>query len=330
MPIQTTNKKVLVTGGAGFIGSHTVDEFLSAGYKVTVLDNLRTGDLKNLEHITDSEHSQRNQFTFVEGDIRNAELVASLIDNETSIVHLAALISVPESIENPELAHDINVNGTHNLLLKAKEKNAPRFVSASSAAIYGLHAPVPTPESVKHDPLSPYGIHKSINEQYGKLYAELYGLQCVFLRFFNVYGPRQKAEGGYPSVIPAFIKKVLAGEPAKINGSGSISRDFIFVKDIARALRLAVEVPIENLADKDSGHKENFTAINIAGGTPTTLDTLWNTMCEIKGVQLKPIYGEKRVGDIEVSIADVKKAKEKLGFETQVGLKEGLESLFSN
>jgi nucleoside-diphosphate-sugar epimerase len=174
-----------------------------------------------------------------------------------------------------------------------------------------------------------------MNEQYGKLYAELYGLSCVFLRFFNVYGPRQKAEGGYPSVIPAFIKKVLACEPAKINGSGSISRDFIFVKDIARALRLAVEMPVENVGDNDkklanNGAVQNFEVFNIAGGTPTALDTLWNTMCEIKGVTLPQSYGAPRVGDIEVSIADVQKAKEKLCFEAHTGLKEGLETLLAN
>lgn len=316
---QSEIKKALITGGAGFIGSHAVDEFLAHGYQVTVLDNLRTGDLKNIEHVAD-------RVRFIEGDIRDSALLATLIDSDIKIVHLAALISVPESIENPALAHDINVNGTHTVLLAAKERGAKRFVSASSAAIYGINASVPTPETASYDPLSPYGLHKSINEQYGKLYADLYGLECIFTRFFNAYGSRQKAEGGYPSVIPAFRKKIEAGVAATIHGSGSISRDFIHVKDIARALRLAVEYQPESLADKETGVKAKgfFEAFNIATGKPTTLDRLWNTLCKIKGIDLLPLYGPKREGDIEVSLADVTKAREKLGFEANIDLEEGL------
>lgn len=325
-------KKILITGGAGFIGSHTVEELLDNGYEVTVLDSLRTGDLQNISHVQD-------RIKFVEGDIRDEKLLDSLIDADTAIVNLAAVISIPESIENPQLAHDINVNGTHTLLVKIKEKNAKCFVSASSAAIYGLKAPVPTPETAPHDPLSPYGLHKSINEQYGKLYAELYGISCIFLRFFNVYGPRQKSEGGYPSVIPAFKKKILAGVSAQINGPGTISRDFIHVKDIARALRLAVELQqFDDTGNTTNGTTSSvtstapvstkFAVFNIATGKPTTLDTLWSTMCEIKGLDLTPTYGEMRIGDIETSYADITHTKEKLGFEAQIGIEEGLKSIF--
>lgn len=306
-------KKVLITGGAGFIGSHTALEFLSAGYEVKILDNLRTGDLQNLEHIKD-----RVQFT--EGDIRDADLVSSLIDKDTAVVHLAALVSVPESIENPTLAHDINVTGMHVVLNAARESYAVCFISASSAAVYGLDASAPTPESTLHAPTSPYGLHKSINEQYGKLFAELYDMNVTFLRFFNVYGPRQKAEGGYASVIPAFIKKVRANEPAVINGSGTISRDFIHVRDVARALYLSVE-------HATSKTNSNFNVYNIATGKPTSLDMLWNTLCKVSGKNIQANYSEKRIGDIEISIADVSLAKKNLNFEAKATLEDGLSEL---
>lgn len=315
-------KKVLITGGAGFIGSHTAEEFLNNGYEVKILDNLRTGDLQNLAHI-------KERISFIEGDIRDAELVASLIDDSTAVVHLAALVSVPESMENPSLAHDINVTGMHTVLNASRLSNAFCFISASSAAVYGSNVPVPTPESTTHAPSSPYGLHKSINEQYGKLFAELYGMKVAFLRFFNVYGPKQKAEGGYASVIPAFIKKVRANEPAVINGSGTISRDFIHVRDVARALYLAVE-HARIIKDESKGNPDpdtNFNVYNIATGKPASLDTLWNTLCKISNKNIQVTYGEKRVGDIEVSIADVSKANKELKFEAKVSLEDGLREI---
>jgi UDP-glucose 4-epimerase len=315
-------KKVLITGGAGFIGSHTALEFLNAGYEVKILDNLRTGDLQNLEHI-------KERIAFTEGDIRDAELVSSFIDDSTAVVHLAALVSVPESIENPSLAHDINVTGMHTVLNAARVSNAVCFISASSAAVYGSNVPVPTPEVVPHAPSSPYGLHKSINEQYGKLFAELYCMNITFLRFFNVYGPRQKAEGGYASVIPAFIKKVRANEPAVINGSGTISRDFIHVRDVAKALYLAVEHAriTRDESKKNLSADAKFNVYNIATGKPTSLDTLWNTLCKVSNKNIQVKYGEKRVGDIEISIADVSKAHKELKFDTNVSLEDGLKEI---
>lgn len=313
------NKKVLITGGAGFIGSHTAEEFLSGGYEVKILDNLRTGDLQNLAHIKD-------RISFIEGDIYDANLVASLIDNSTAVVHLAALVSVPESIENPSLAHDINVTGMHTVLDSSRTQRAVCFIGASSAAVYGSNVPVPTSETTPHAPSSPYGLHKSINEQYGKLFVELYGMKVTFLRFFNVYGPRQKAEGGYASVIPAFIKKITAGTSATINGSGNISRDFIHVRDVARALYLAVEQATSK-HQQESNTNTNFNVFNIATGKPTSLDTLWNTLCKVSGKNIQATYGEKRAGDIEVSIADVSKAHKELKFEAKVSLEDGLREI---
>ncbi len=303
--------RVIITGGAGFIGSHTVEEFLSAGYEVVVVDNLRTGSVENIKHVME-------KITFIEADICNEDVLIDVIKEGDIVVHLAALVSVPESLEYPDVAHRINVTGTHNVFVAAKNAKARKIVSASSAAVYGNTNNVPTSESEPLRPLSPYALHKSINEQYGELFAAEYGLPSVFLRFFNVYGPRQRAEGGYASVIPLFIKKIKEGAPATINGSGSISRDFIFVKDIAQAIRMSAEAPLE----------ETFNVFNVATGKPTTLDTLWSTLCSINGREIAPIYGPKREADIEISIADVKKIKEKVGFEARTSLSDGLKTLF--
>ena len=302
--------RVVITGGAGFIGSHTVEEFLNNGYEVVVVDNLRTGSLDNIKHVLD-------MVTFVEADICDEGVLVDVLKEGDIVVHLAALVSVPESLEHPDVAHRINVTGTHNVFVVAINAKAKKVISASSAAVYGNTIHVPTAESEVLRPLSPYALHKSINEQYGELFAAEYGLPSVFLRFFNVYGPRQRAEGGYASVIPHFIKKVKEGTPATINGSGAISRDFIFVKDIAEAIRCSAEANLE----------DTFNVFNVATGKPTTLDTLWNTLCSIEGKNITPIYGPKREADIEISIADVTKIHEKVGFEAKTSLKDGLKSL---
>ncbi len=321
-------KKVLITGGAGFIGSHTVEEFLANGYEVTVLDNLRTGDIENIRHVLP-------QITFVEGDILDADVLRKHIDSDTRIINLAAFISVPESVEQPTLAHQINVSGAELVMSVAREKNAACFVSASSAAVYGENAEMPLTEESKTVPVSPYGLHKYVNELYGRTYSRLYGFPSVFLRFFNVYGPRQKFQGGYASVIPAFINKLLANEAPTIFGSGEIMRDYVYVKDIARAIRAAVEhaekvgqAPAEAL-DKKSG-RNYFDVFNIATGTSTTLDQLWQTMCKIKGVDMKPAYGPTRPGDVFACYATGEKAKRVLGFEAKVGVEEGLQELFKS
>lgn len=274
------------------------------------MDNLRTGSLENIKHVID-------MITFIEADICDESVLIDVIKEGDVVVHLAALVSVPESLEHPDIAHKINVTGAHNVFVAAKNAKVKKIVSASSAAVYGNTTHVPTPESELLRPLSPYALHKSINEQYGELFAAEYGLPSVFLRFFNVYGPRQRAEGGYASVIPLFIKKIKEGTSATINGSGSISRDFIFVKDIAQAIRMSAEAELE----------ETFNVFNVASGKPTTLDTLWNTLCSIEGKQITPMYGPKREADIEISLADVRKIKEKVGFEAKTSLEVGLRSI---
>ena len=306
-------KKVVITGGAGFIGSHTVDMFLSKGYQVIVIDNLRSGDMKNLKHCIDS-------IQFVRGDILDADMLREHIDSNTSVVHLAALISVPESIEKPSESHAINVTGTETILSVCREKGALSFVSASSAAVYGNNSKMPLSEVSETGPISPYGLHKLVNEQYGKLYTSLYNLNTIFLRFFNVYGPRQKAEGGYASVIPVFLKKLNAHEAPTIFGDGTTIRDFVFVKDVARALYQATETA---RASKTPVHD----IYNIATGNKTSLSELWNMMCDIKGVSIEPIFGPERIGDIHESYADIRKAKECIKFEALTTMEEGLREL---
>lgn len=320
-------KKVLITGGAGFIGSHTVEEFLDHGYSVTVIDNLRTGDIENIKHVLP-------QITFVEGDILDKGLLNKYIDVETRVVNLAALISVPESVDNPTLAHQINVTGVELILATIKEKDAMCFVSASSAAVYGENTEMPLVEESKSVPVSPYGLHKHVNELYGRTYSNLYNFPSVFLRFFNVFGPRQKFQGGYASVIPAFAKKILASEPATIFGSGEIVRDYVYVKDIARAIRMAVEHIEKHLADTTQedreGKKNYFNVFNIATGKSTTLDELWQTMCKIKGVDLKAEYGPTRQGDVFACYATGEKARNVLGYEANMTVEEGLRKLFES
>ncbi len=304
------SKRVIITGGAGFIGSHTVEEFLMHGYEVVVIDNLRTGSLDNLKR-------SMSKITFVEGDICDTNLLINTFKEGDVVVHLAALVSVPESIQSPDVAHHINVTGAHTVYVAAYKAKVKRLISASSAAVYGNTTNVPTSETEILQMLSPYALHKSINEQYGQLFADIFKLQGVFLRFFNVYGPRQRAEGGYASVIPIFFKKILQNEPAIINGSGSIARDFVYVKEVARAIRLSSEAELT----------ENFNVFNVATGKPTTLDTLWGTLCAITGKNIDPIYGPKREADIEISIADVTKIKGAVGFVAETPLETGLRSI---
>lgn len=338
--MENIKKRVVITGGAGFIGSHTVDEFLANNYEVVVIDNLRTGSEKNLEHVL-------NKIEFIKGDIRDKDLLKTIFKPGDIVIHLAAFVSVPESVANPEESHDINVSGSNTVFITATEAGVSKIISASSAAVYGNPEYTPIDEKHPIQQLSPYGLHKHINEQYGRLYSELYskkqkenkdqhlnknetedknksankhsqsGSAYVFMRFFNVYGPRQSSEGGYATVIPVFVKKIKNNEPATIHGDGSMIRDFVYVKDIAKALFLASQVQLEN----------NFEVFNIATGKPTRIIDVWNALCSVLQKNILPLHAQERPGDVSVSMAEVSKAKKLLNFEAKVGLKEGLESL---
>lgn len=277
-------KKALVTGGAGFIGSHVVDTLLQSGFEVVVVDNLSTGSKDNLQDVME-------KITFVEADICNSSLYQKYITPDTVVIHLAAFVSVPKSIEEPEESHRVNVDGTHTVLLAAQ--NAKMFLSASSAAVYGKNQSEILKEESVIEPCSPYGLHKRVNEEYGKLYTELYGMHTTFLRFFNVFGPRQNPEGGYAAVIPTFIQKAVQGETPVIYGNGEQTRDFVYVKDLAWI--------IAGIADS---HIAGHTVVNVCTGASISLNTLWNTICTQKGVEIKPIYEEARTGDITHSKGD--------------------------
>ncbi len=309
-------KRVIITGGAGFIGSHTAEEFLANGYEVIIIDNLRTGSKENLKGIAD-------KIEFVEGDIRDEALLAKTFKKDDVVVHLAAFVSVPESIKNPGESHDINVNGTNAVYITANTTGVKRVITASSAAVYGNSENVPINESHPLKPLSPYALHKCIDEEYGKLYSETLssGPSYIFTRFFNVYGPRQSAKGGYAAAIPIFTEKIKAGESATIFGDGSAVRDFVYVKDIARALRLAAEYELSD--------NKKIEIFNIATGKPVTMMEVWGILCKIFDKNIEPIFAPAREGDIHTSLADASKAKEVLGFEASMPFEEGLKTLFA-
>jgi nucleoside-diphosphate-sugar epimerase len=300
-------KTYLVSGGAGFIGSHIAEELVRRGGKVRVLDNFITGRRENLAPF-------RNFIELIEGDIRELETCRRAVRGIDFVLHQAALTSVPRSISDPLLNHDTNINGTMNLLLASHEAKVKRFIFASSAAVYGDSNAFPLREGNEGVLLSPYALSKFFGEKYCQLYYQLYGLETVCLRYFNVFGPRQDPFSEYASVIPLFISKVLSEERPQIFGDGEQSRDFIFVADAVEANLGAVEAPDEALGE----------VFNIACGERTTVNTLVHEISELMGVSVMPLYTDPRPGDILHSFADIGKARRVLGFEPLVGFKQGL------
>ncbi|MEI6042230.1 MAG: SDR family NAD(P)-dependent oxidoreductase [bacterium] len=314
------SKRVIITGGAGFIGSHTVEEFLLHDYEVVVIDNLSSGLKKNLENVSE-------KIKFVEGDIRDKSLLTENIRKGDIVVHLAGFISVPDSILRPEESHDINVNGTNTLYVVAKDMGAKRVVTASSAAIYGEPEMIPQNENNSLKSFSPYALHKTIIEKYAELYSRIFCVEHVAMRFFNVYGPRQASSGGYAAVIPIFMEKIKNDIPAEINGDGSAVRDFIYVKDVARVLRLAAEFEMTKDVSNSAVPAVLFNYFNIATGKPSTINELWSNLCKIMDKDIQPIYKPFRIGDVHTSLADVSKAKEMLKFEAETSFFDGLKSM---
>ncbi len=303
--------RILVTGGAGFIGSHLVDNLLAKGFEVTILDNFSTGDPQNVR-----KHEKADNLTIVKGDIRNTVLVKEVTKNTDAIFHEAALIDIPRSIKNPLLFNDVNVSGTLNLLLASSKANIKRFIFASSAAVYGnLGSPKKT-ERTLTSPISPYAVSKLAAESYVQVFSRQYGLETVCLRYFNVYGPRQ-ATTSYSGVIKAFIERLRKKEPPIIHGDGKQTRDFIHVNDVVSANILALE-----------SKKAVGEIINIASGSTTTIYELAMTLVHMtKMEQLEPIFVESRSGDIKHCTANIGKAKKLLGFHPEITLKEGLSNL---
>ncbi len=309
MPLDFS--EILVTGGAGFIGSHIVDRLLDEELKVRVLDNLSTGEKKNL-----AQHKNKKSFQFIEGDIRNFDLVKKAVEGVDAVIHEAALVSVTRSIENPLLSNEINVTGTVNLLKACTDAHVKRFVLASSCAVYGDTKTLPNHENLAPKPLAPYAADKLAAENYAKIFHEVYGLETVSLRYFNVYGPRQKY-GPYSGVISIFINRLLKNEPPIICGDGKQTRDFINIKDVVKANMLAL-----------SKQKAAGEVFNISTGETTTLNKLAETIQKIMDkTDLKPVHAEPRPGDIKHSYGDINKAKRNLEYTPKVQLEEGLSEL---
>jgi len=302
--------KVLVTGGAGFIGSHLVDKLISRGYVVVVLDNFHSGEMESFREILG-----RASFEVIEGDIRDRKAVREAMDGVDAVVHLAALIDVKESVNNPLETHDVNVNGTLNVLNEAVRSGVRKFLFASSTAVYGEGNPLPLKEEHSLNPISPYAASKISAECYCRAFNSCYGLDTVVLRFFNVYGPGQK-HSSYSGVISKFLQNALNGEPLIVYGDGEQARDFIHVGDVVEATVLALE----------NGDSKGET-FNVCTGKPTSVNELVESVKEIIEKDLKVSYDKSRKGDIKNNYGDPSKAEEILGFKAKISLREGLERL---
>ncbi len=296
--------KVLVTGGAGFIGSHLVRSLLDRGDRVRVLDNLSTGSKANLAGL---------EVDFIEGDIRDAAVVQQSIKDVDFIFHLAAFISVAGSMEDPLTCYTANLNGSLNVLMQASQAGVQRVVLASSAAIYG-ESESPVAENHPLNPQSPYAASKLAMEQAAKLFSQSFSLETVCLRFFNAYGPRQSPDSPYAAAIPKFIQVMLAGEPATIHGDGRQTRDFVYVKDIVEAMLLAA-----------GGDSIDSRIFNIAGGNSIPINELVETLQQFFPETPDPVFGPPRQGDLRFSEADISLAERSLGYRPRIDLQEGLE-----
>jgi len=300
--------KCLVTGGASFIGSNLTEELIHQGAKVAVIDNFVTGFRENLDEIG-------GNFDFFEGDLNDDKVLLRAINGVDVIFHQAALPSVPRSVENPAETHQACVNGTFNLLLKAKETGVKRFVYAASSSAYGNQKTLPKVEAMLPEPLSPYAAAKLMGEYYCRVFHEVYGLETISLRYFNVFGPRQNPSSFYSGVISRFIDALMKGEQPVIYGDGEQSRDFTYIANVVNANIKAAQT---NLGFG--------TSVNTANGERISLNELLEVLKEITGKQnVSADYQEERSGDVKHSQADNSKAVEIYGYEKLVGLEEGLQ-----
>ncbi|MDR9815244.1 MAG: SDR family oxidoreductase [Candidatus Methanoculleus thermohydrogenotrophicum] len=298
--------RYIVTGGAGFIGSNLAER-LARDHEVVIIDDLSTGRRENLGNLIDHPG-----VTFIEGSVTDFDLLLETFRGADGVFHQAAIASVPRSVEMPRETDAVNVGGTVNTLWAAKECGVPAVVAASTSAIYGDDPTFPKRETMPATPLSPYAVSKLAGEYYGKVFSDLYGIRTVFLRYFNVFGPRQDPESEYAAVIPKFITRLLAEKPPIIYGDGEQTRDFIFVEDVVRANILAME-------SRASG------VFNIAGGRRISLNELAAILSEITGIHRQPLYEPPRPGDVRDSLADISRARDAFGFSPDCTLDEGLQ-----
>lgn len=296
----------LVTGGAGFIGSHIVEGLVKKGERVRVIDNLSTGKLENLELLMD-------EIEFIEGDLREPKAAAQAAKGADFVLHQAAISSVPRSIEDPVGSTENNLNSTLHLLMAAHDANVKRLVYASSSSVYGDSPTLPKKEDFLPAPLSPYAVSKLAGEYYCQVFHQLYGLETVSLRYFNVFGPRQDPLSPYAAVIPKFITRALAKKPLVVYGDGEQSRDFSFVADVVEANLLACR-----------GRDIAGEQFNVGSGEQTSLNQLVQALQEIIDPDLKVEYTEPQPGDVRHSLADIEKAQRLMGFAPMIPLSEGL------
>jgi nucleoside-diphosphate-sugar epimerase len=299
---------ILVTGGAGFIGSSLTEALLKRGHRVRVVDNLSTGKRENL--IFDKAFPS---LEIAEGDIRDFAFCREAMKGMEYVFHQAALASVPQSVEDPLTANAVNVEGTLNILLSAKDEGVRRFIYASSCAVYGDDPTLPKRENMAAAPLSPYALQKYVGEHYGRLFFQLYGLETVSLRYFNIFGPKQDPNSIYSAVIPRFIDALIQDRSPIVFGDGEQSRDFVYIDNVVQANLLAM-----------SAKHVHGEVINIGCGKMTSLNQLLDILREIIGTKVLPIYQEARKGDIRRSFSDIQKGKDILNYEPQVKIEVGL------
>ena len=298
----------LITGGAGFIGSNLAEHLVNQGHRVRVFDNFSTGKRQNLR-------SFEKQAEIIEGDLRDLDQIRRAVAGVRHVLHLAAIPSVPRSVANPQLTNEANVTGTLNVLLAARDAKCQRVVFSSSSSVYGDTPTLPKREDMPPSPLSPYAVHKITGEYYCRIFWQLYGLETLSLRYFNVFGPRQDPQSQYAAVIPRFITAILAGQPPTIFGDGKQSRDFSHVENVITANLAACEAPTEALGE----------SFNIACGDRITLLDLVATINGIVGKNIAPKFDPPRPGDVLHSQADITKAQKLLGWTPRVDFREGIE-----
>jgi UDP-glucose 4-epimerase len=303
--------RALVTGGAGFIGSHLVCALVARGDEVRVIDNLFSGHRENLAGVA-------GRIDFVEGDIRDAALLAELTRGCALVFHQAAVVSVPYSVAHPEETCDVNIRGTLNVLQAARSAGAQRVLLASSAAVYGDDPALPKREDMVAAPISPYAVEKHTGELYARAFFALHGLPAVCLRYFNVFGPRQDPSSPYSGVISVFARCALHGGPLRVFGDGEQSRDFVFVADVVQANLLAAAAPAAT-----------GRVYNVGRGEQTTLNALLETLRRLSGRPLVAEHGPPRAGDIRASVADISRARAELGFAPTTSVADGLAALLA-
>lgn len=313
---EDIKKTVLITGGAGFIGSNLCAHFLSKGYKVVCLDNFATGHLHNLKDCINHP-----DFRLIEGDIRNPEECQKAVKGADYVLHQAALGSVPRSINDPVTTNDVNVSGFLNMLVAARDEKVKRFVYAASSSTYGDSEALPKVENTIGKPLSPYAITKYVNELYAEIFSTTYGLETIGLRYFNVFGQKQDPNGAYAAVIPKFVMQFMQHESPKINGDGNYSRDFTYIDNV---------IQMNELAMLTQNPEAINTVYNTACGDRNTLNDLvgylkdFLTKYDSEIANVTVVYGPNRAGDIPHSLASIDKAKALLGYNPKFGMQEGL------